>query len=134
MRDGKKAITLAKKACGLTDYRNMLLVETLAAAYAESGDFEKAVETQKKVLNDDEYMKKWEAGVKQKLKLYEESKPYHTARSKAAPPAHHQCEGCQPSAKSTKVSGRRQRVLGERRSRRELNHADRVRKQPMSAP
>jgi tetratricopeptide (TPR) repeat protein len=79
VRNGKKAVTLAKKACELTEHRNMLLVETLAAAYAETGDFEKAVETQKKVLDDKDYMKKWESGVKLKLKLYEENKPYHTS-------------------------------------------------------
>ncbi len=87
VRDGKKALALSKKACELTEYRDMLLVETLAAAFAETGDFAKAVETQKKVLDDKEYMKKYGDGVRSKLKLYEQDKPYHTAPvGKGGPP------------------------------------------------
>jgi Flp pilus assembly protein TadD len=87
VRDGKRALKLSKKACEMTEYRNMLLVETLAAAYAESGNYEAAMETQKKVLADKEYMKKWEAGVRLKLKLYEDNKPYHTPPVKGKVPA-----------------------------------------------
>lgn len=78
VRDGKKALTVSKKACELTEFRNMLLLETLAAAYAESGDFTKAVQTQKKILDNKDYMDKYGAGVRSKLKLYEQDKPYHT--------------------------------------------------------
>jgi tetratricopeptide (TPR) repeat protein len=86
VRDGKKAVTLAKKACLLTDHRNMLLVETLAAAYAESGNYEAAMETQKKILDDKEYMKLYGDSVRLKLKLYEDNKPYHTVPVKGSTP------------------------------------------------
>ena len=41
-RDGKKAIELASKACELTKWKEPMIVDTLAAAYAESGEFESA--------------------------------------------------------------------------------------------
>lgn len=42
-RDGKRAIELATKACELTAYEAPHILSTLAAAYAESGDFESAI-------------------------------------------------------------------------------------------
>ncbi len=75
LRDGKKAVTLAKKACELTDYRDMVIVETLAVAFAETGDFEKAIEYQKKVTANAAYMKKYGPEVRARLKLFESGKP-----------------------------------------------------------
>lgn len=42
-RDGKRALGFSKKACSLTGYGNPQFIGTLAAAYAENGDFDKAV-------------------------------------------------------------------------------------------
>ena len=42
VRDGKRSIDLAKKACELTDYKAAHILSTLAACYAETGDFEEA--------------------------------------------------------------------------------------------
>jgi ankyrin repeat protein len=42
-RDGAEAVEFAKKACELDGYHYWSLLDTLAAAYAESGDFENAV-------------------------------------------------------------------------------------------
>jgi hypothetical protein len=50
LRDGKRAITHAKKACELTDYRNPGALETLAAAHAEAGNFKEAVRWQKEAI------------------------------------------------------------------------------------
>ena len=44
LRDGKRAIELATKACELTEYKKPHILSTLAAAYAETGDFDKARE------------------------------------------------------------------------------------------
>ena len=49
-RDGDKAVKLATKACELTKYGHYLCVSSLAAGYAECGDFEKAIEYQEKAI------------------------------------------------------------------------------------
>jgi tetratricopeptide (TPR) repeat protein len=73
-RDGKKAVESAIKACKLTDWKDFGHLDTLAAAYAESGDFEKAIEFQKKALSQcsERYRKEF---VK-RLDLYKAKKPY----------------------------------------------------------
>ena len=45
VRDGAKAVELAKKANRLSKNKNPLFIRTLAAAYAEAGQFDAAVET-----------------------------------------------------------------------------------------
>jgi tetratricopeptide (TPR) repeat protein len=42
LRDGKRAIELATKASELTEFKAGYILSTLAAAYAETGDFESA--------------------------------------------------------------------------------------------
>jgi hypothetical protein len=42
-RDGAEAVRLAERACALTDRRIPAFLATLAAAYAEAGDFSRAV-------------------------------------------------------------------------------------------
>jgi Flp pilus assembly protein TadD len=43
LRNGAEAVQLANRACQLTGFKDARLVGTLAAAYAESGDFTNAV-------------------------------------------------------------------------------------------
>jgi len=43
LRNGAEAVALAERACKLTDYKEPLLVGTLAAAYAEAGRFPEAI-------------------------------------------------------------------------------------------
>jgi tetratricopeptide (TPR) repeat protein len=43
-RNGKKAVKLAEKLCRLTGHQQPLALDALAAAYAENGNFNKAVE------------------------------------------------------------------------------------------
>jgi Flp pilus assembly protein TadD len=48
LRNGKEAVQLASKAVELTGQQQPVFIETLAAAYAEDGQFAKAVEMGKK--------------------------------------------------------------------------------------
>jgi tetratricopeptide (TPR) repeat protein len=50
VRDGKRAIELAAKACELTEYKLPHIISTLAAAYAEAGDFKNAREWSQKSI------------------------------------------------------------------------------------
>jgi tetratricopeptide (TPR) repeat protein len=45
VRDGKRAVELAERACKLTQYKKTIMMGTLAAAYAEAGRFDDAVAT-----------------------------------------------------------------------------------------
>lgn len=74
-RDGRKAVALATHACELNEWKNDMVLDTLAAAYAEAGDFNKAVEWQEKAFqmttdtkNKHEYQ--------DRLRLYKDKKPY----------------------------------------------------------
>src|SRR5262249_59963477 len=49
-RDRKKAVESARKACELTDWKVPDCMDSLAAAYAETGEFTKAIEWQEKAL------------------------------------------------------------------------------------
>jgi tetratricopeptide (TPR) repeat protein len=68
-RDGAKAVRYATKACELTEWHNTLALDALAAAYAETGDFDKAIQFQKQ---SDEINKKADPDL---LALYEKHQP-----------------------------------------------------------
>jgi tetratricopeptide (TPR) repeat protein len=50
-RDGTEAVRLAEHACDLTERKIPALLDTLAAAYAEAGDFPRAISTVEEALN-----------------------------------------------------------------------------------
>lgn len=69
-RDGAKAVRYATKACELTEWHDARAIEELAAAYAETGDFDKAIQFQKQA---DEMNKKPDPD---RLALFEKHQPF----------------------------------------------------------
>lgn len=51
LRDGKRAIELATKACEVTEFKKAHILSTLGAAYAEVGEWDKAVEWAQKAVD-----------------------------------------------------------------------------------
>lgn len=86
VRDGKRAIKLATEAAEITEFKQAHILSTLASAYAETGDFDKAIEWIEKAIELNRIA--GEEGVdkartaKQKLSLrkeyesYKEEKPW----------------------------------------------------------
>ena len=75
VRDGKRAVELATKAAELTSYSLPHVLSTLAAAYAETGDFETAKKWSKKAVElgeDDEIREQ----LGNELASYEAGKPW----------------------------------------------------------
>lgn len=70
-RDGAKAVRYATKACELTEWHDAQAIDSLAAAYAEAGDFDKAIQYQKQA---DEMAKKVDDP--DRLALYEKHQPF----------------------------------------------------------
>ncbi len=74
-RDGKKAVEAATRACELTQWKNPDFIDTLAAAYAEAGDFDAAIKWETKaieILTDERNREVFRT----RLVLYEARKPY----------------------------------------------------------
>jgi hypothetical protein len=81
VRDGKEAVVLAKKACELDAWKHSATIDTLAAAFAEAGDFTEAIKYQRQALSMPDVTDKYRAEAQQRLDLYQQEKPYHgTAR------------------------------------------------------
>jgi tetratricopeptide (TPR) repeat protein len=76
-RDGKKAVENATKACDLSQWKNPYLVDTLAAACAEAGDFDNAVRWENKYLETPNLNASDAADAKSRLALYQTQQPYH---------------------------------------------------------
>jgi tetratricopeptide (TPR) repeat protein len=76
VRDGKQAVELATRACELTNWKNLSWIDTLAVACAEVGDFDRAIEYQKKALTDPELEKSHGADIRERLQLFAQRKPY----------------------------------------------------------
>jgi tetratricopeptide (TPR) repeat protein len=75
-RDGRKALEYATKACDLSDRHDAHNLETVAAAYAENGHFDKAVEWQEKAMANQHYREEELREARMRLQLYKASKPY----------------------------------------------------------
>jgi hypothetical protein len=75
-RDGVKAVQFAQRACTLTKWNVIDYLDTLAAAYAEAGDFNHAIGLQQTVC-EDPADKADQADFESRLELYLDGKPFH---------------------------------------------------------
>lgn len=71
LRNGRKAVEIAKKACELSEWKSPSAVNTLALACAEVADFENAAMWQSKYLESPHLTANDTAGAKQRLELYQ---------------------------------------------------------------
>lgn len=79
VRDGKKAVKLALRSAELTNWSDAAIIDTLAAAYAEAGDFASAVKWQTTVVE-----KLDRDDVRQHLRLYQQGQPLRDPAPNAA--------------------------------------------------
>jgi len=88
LRDGQRAVADANRLCKLTKFRNAENLDTLAAAHAELGDFQKAVQYESGALRlaGDSSLPSQE--FLQRLREFKAGKPHREARKplKQAPP------------------------------------------------
>jgi tetratricopeptide (TPR) repeat protein len=76
IRDGEEAVTLATRACELIGFKEAFALGTLAAAYAEKGNFNKAIEYQMKAI--ELVRNKEKPDFLSRLELYRSGQPYRS--------------------------------------------------------
>ena len=78
VRDPEEAGRLAERAAGQTGYQQPTILDTLAAAYAASGDFETAVKAAEKALAlaENAGAQELAAEIRERLRLYRQGQPF----------------------------------------------------------
>ena len=71
LRDGRKAVEIATKACELSEWKNLSAVNTLALACAEAADFENAAKWQSQYLESPNLSSSDAVDAKRRLVLYQ---------------------------------------------------------------
>ena len=77
LRDGKRAIELATNACKVTKYQEAHILSTLAAGYAETGDFTTAIHWSEEAVAAGR--KEQKEQLAKELHSYQEHKPWREA-------------------------------------------------------
>ena len=80
VRDGPKALELATKACTLSEWKRAYCIGTLAAAEAETGNFDEAIKHAKQALamarTDETIDSKMRSVMADALAVYQQKRPY----------------------------------------------------------
>jgi tetratricopeptide (TPR) repeat protein len=80
VRNGQRALELANQACQLTNYQNAGYLDTLAAAFAEKGEFANALKWQEEAVKmASQEPPEVQADIKARIDLYKQNKPYREA-------------------------------------------------------
>lgn len=79
VRDGSRAVEVARKAERLTRQGDPMILHTLAAAYAEHGEFDRAIETVEQALELAEQQRQEPLirAIPYELSLYRDGQPFH---------------------------------------------------------
>ncbi|PYJ11486.1 MAG: hypothetical protein DMF06_02275 [Verrucomicrobia bacterium] len=87
VRDGAKAVKVAERADALTQHRNLVITSTLAAAYAEAGQFAEAAKTGQHALQlaADEGNSSRAESIRAQINLYQSGVAFRDHRSAFAP-------------------------------------------------
>jgi tetratricopeptide (TPR) repeat protein len=84
LRDGKMAVELATRACELNKWTGASFLDTLAAAYAETGDYTAAVRWQREAIAKLSPEDPTRSEFSDRLQLYGSNKPYREDRRKSS--------------------------------------------------
>ena len=76
VRNGTDAVSSAMRACEISHWTDSGYIDTLAAAYAEVGDFEQATKYEQQSLNDRSLAPTASKEREERLHLYQQRKPY----------------------------------------------------------
>jgi tetratricopeptide (TPR) repeat protein len=77
VRDGRKAVEYAKRACHESDYKHAPTLDTLAAAHAEAGDWEQAVKWQEEAVRLAQTTHPDDVeGMKERVEQFKQKKPF----------------------------------------------------------
>jgi tetratricopeptide (TPR) repeat protein len=76
LRDGKRAVELATKACEATKWEEAHIISTLAAGYAEQGEFERAREYSLKAVETGDVNDEVRGQLENELASYRDEKPW----------------------------------------------------------
>ena len=84
LRDGAQAISLAEEAAKATNYEEPFVLQTLAEAYAESGQFDKALETAEEAITLAEQLHRDALikSIQEQITGYRAGQPYRDPRLK----------------------------------------------------
>jgi protein O-mannosyl-transferase len=91
IRNGMEAVELVQRAVELSDGREPAILGTLAAAYAETGQFPEAVQTARKALElaTQQNQQSLAESIKAKIHLYETGTPFRELQQSPLPPSGH---------------------------------------------
>ena len=81
IRDGKRAIGIAEKACELTEWKQPHIISTLAASHAEAGDFDEARKYSRQAVEGSDEAAEVRSQLQKELESYEAGKPWRERQS-----------------------------------------------------
>jgi tetratricopeptide (TPR) repeat protein len=78
LRNGKEAIRMSMRACELSKWKELYRIEALAAAHAETGDFDQAVKYQTQAMKMKSEYGPIDKKTRERLALYRDHKPWRS--------------------------------------------------------